>query len=220
MLTLATRILIIMSTYLLIFLMGYLGLLTLPTNLTGWFLVLTAVTYGLGSPFLFRNHFKKESVVIQENLDLSFWMVIPGFLVVFYASPLEYLLLDELIPRTLGTQILGSILIIICMALFGWARGTLKNLYSGHVQVKIDHTLIQHGPYRFIRHPAYAAYILMGFGIAIGFSSLVGILSIPLLLLPALIYRIFTEEKLLSAEFGEQFEEYSHNTRRLIPGVW
>jgi protein-S-isoprenylcysteine O-methyltransferase Ste14 len=200
--------------------MGYLGLLTLPTNLTGWFLVLTAVTYGLGSPFLFRNHFKKESVVIQENLDLSFWMVIPGFLVVFYAPPLEYLLLDELIPRTLGTQILGMILIIICMVLFGWARGTLKNLYSGHVQVKIGHTLIQHGPYRFIRHPAYAAYIIMGFGIAIGFSSLVGILSIPLLLLPALIYRIFTEEKLLSAEFCEQFEAYSHNTRRLIPGVW
>ena len=220
MLTLATRILLIITLYLLIFLMGYLGLLTLPTNLTGWFLVLTAVAYGLGSPFLFRNHFKKEGIVSQENLDLSFWMVIPGFLVVFYASPLEYLLLDELIPRTLWTQILGLILIIICMVLFGWARGTLKNLYSGHVQVKIGHTLIQHGPYRFIRHPAYAAYILMGFGIAIGFSSLAGILSIPLLLLPALIYRIFTEEKLLSAEFGEQFEAYSHNTRRLIPGVW
>jgi protein-S-isoprenylcysteine O-methyltransferase Ste14 len=79
---------------------------------------------------------------------------------------------------------------------------------------------IQHGPYRIIRNPAYAAYIIMGFGITLGYSSLIGILSIPLLLLPALTYRISIEEKLLSAEFKEQYEAYSHHTKRLIPGVW
>ena len=147
-------------------------------------------------------------------------MVVPGFLVVFYASPLEYLLLPEILQPTIWMQILGLVLIGISMLLFGWARIVLGGMYSGHLQVKTDHTLVQQGPYRIIRHPAYAAYIIMGFGIAIGYSSLIGFLSIPLLLIPALIYRIFVEEKILSAEFGDEYMQYSHDTKRLIPRVW
>ena len=220
MLIIGIRILLVIILYLLIFFMGYLGFLTYQTNLTGWFLILTAFTYGLGGPFLLRTQLRKERIVRQEKWDLSFWMVVPGFLVVFYASPLEYLLLPEILQPTLWMQILGLVLIGISMLLFGWARIVLRGMYSGHLQVKTDHILVQHGPYRTIRHPAYAAYIIMGFGIAIGYSSLIGFLSIPLLLLPALIYRIFVEEKILSAEFGEEYKQYSHGTKRLIPRVW
>ena len=218
--TLVIRIFIVILFYLLIFFMGYLGFLTYQTNLTGWFLILTAFTYGLGGPLLLRTRLRKERIVRQEKWDLSLWMVVPGFLVVFYASPLEYLLLPKILHNTLWMQILGLVLIGISMLLFGWARIVLGGMYSGHLQVKTDHILVQQGPYRIIRHPAYAAYIIMGFGIAIGYSSLIGFLSIPLLLLPALIYRIFVEEKILSAEFGEQYKQYSNGTRRLIPGVW
>jgi protein-S-isoprenylcysteine O-methyltransferase Ste14 len=220
MLIILIRIVLIIITYVLIFIMGYLGILTYQSNLTGWFLILTALTYGLGGLFLFRTHFKNESIVRKEKRDLSFWMVVPGFLVVFYASPLEYLLFPEIHQPILWMQILGLVMIVISMFLFGWARIVLGGMYSGHLQVKTDHILVQHGPYRTIRHPAYAAYIIMGFGIAIGYSSLIGFLSIPLLLFPALIYRIFVEEKILSAEFGEQYKQYSHGTRRLIPGIW
>ena len=220
MLTIGIRILLVIILYLLIFLMGYLGFLTYHTNLTGWFLILTAITYGLGGPFLLRTQLRKEKIVRQEKWDLSFWMVVPGFLVVFYASPLEYLLLPEIFKPNIWMQILGLVLIGISMLLFGWARIVLGGMYSGHLQVKTDHILVQQGPYRIIRHPAYAAYIIMGFGIAIGYSSLIGFLSIPLLLIPALIYRIFVEEKILLTEFGEEYRQYSHGTKRLIPRVW
>jgi protein-S-isoprenylcysteine O-methyltransferase len=86
--------------------------------------------------------------------------------------------------------------------------------------VKQDHKLIQHGPYRFIRHPAYAAFILMGLGISIGFSSLLGIIALFTVLLPALIYRIQVEEDLLGAEFGDLYKQYALHTRRLIPFLW
>jgi protein-S-isoprenylcysteine O-methyltransferase Ste14 len=220
MLIIGSRILIVTIFYLMIFFMGYLGFLTYQTNLIGWFLILTGLTYGLGGPFLIRAQLRKERIVRQEKWDLSLWMVVPGFLVVFFASPLEYLLLPEILQSTIWMQILGLVLIIISMLLFGWARIVLSGMYSGHLQVKTDHILVQHGPYRIIRHPAYAAYIIMGFGIAIGYSSLIGFLSIPLLLLPALIYRIFVEEKILSAEFGEEYKQYTHGTKRLIPRVW
>ncbi len=217
-----TRILLILCVYLLGCILGYLGFITYQHNLIGWFLILTALAYGLGGPYLLRSNLKKVDVQRQEKRDLSFWLVLPGFLVVFYASPLEYIYLPEYLPfaRTNVMQIIGVGLIIISLMLHGWARWALKGMYSGRVQVKTGHTLVQQGPYHFLRHPAYAAYLLMSLGIAIGYSSLIGLLAVPVLLLPGLIYRMNVEEKLLIAEFGEQYIQYTHRTSRLIPGIW
>jgi protein-S-isoprenylcysteine O-methyltransferase Ste14 len=214
------RVLLIAFFYLFIFALGYFGFATYQHNLTGWFLIFTAFAYGFGGPYLLWTELKKENIVRHENKDRSFWLVIPGFLMVFYAPPLEYIFKVKILPYSIWMQIVGLILIGISMLLFSWARIALRGLYSGRVRVKEDHTLIQNGPYRIIRHPAYAAYNIMGLGIAIGYSSLIGLLAVPFLLLPALIYRINVEEKILSAEFGCQYNQYIHNTKRLIPLIW
>jgi protein-S-isoprenylcysteine O-methyltransferase Ste14 len=83
-----------------------------------------------------------------------------------------------------------------------------------------SHTLIYHDPYRYIRYPAYAAYIIMSLGITIGYSSLVGLFSIPLGLFPGLIYRINVEERILATEFSKQYDQYVKTAKRLIPGIW
>src|SRR4030042_7134230 len=103
------RILLIFSAYLLVFFLGYLGLVTYQHNLTGWFLILTAISYGLGGPYLLWSNLKKERIVHQERQDRSFWMVLPGFLVVFYASPLEYIYMESLIPHAHSLQIMGLV---------------------------------------------------------------------------------------------------------------
>jgi protein-S-isoprenylcysteine O-methyltransferase len=214
------RISLIIAAYLLIIAMAYLGFATYQHNLTGWFLIITAFAYAVGGPFLLRSTLKTEQIIRHENQDRSFWLVVPGFIVVFFASPFECLLSRNTLSHSTWTQIVGLVLLLNCLLLFSWARFTLGNFYSGRVRVTTDHVLIQRGPYRFIRHPAYASYIIMSFGIAIGYSSLVGLLAIPLLMLPALIYRISIEEKLLSLEFGEQFFQYAHRTKRLLPYIW
>ncbi|OGO60307.1 MAG: hypothetical protein A2032_02665 [Chloroflexi bacterium RBG_19FT_COMBO_49_13] len=215
-----TRILLILSAYLLVCVLGYLGFITYQHNLTGWFLILTAFSYGLGGPYLLWSHMKKEAITRQERQDRSFWLILPGFLVVFYASPIEYIFLPGIIPHTPALQIIGLALIVASLLLFGWARLALKSFYSGRLRVKDGHMLVQHGPYHIIRHPAYAAYIIMSLGITIGFSSLIGLLAIPFLLLPGLVYRINVEEIILTAEFGDAYDRYSQITWRLIPGIW
>jgi protein-S-isoprenylcysteine O-methyltransferase Ste14 len=217
-----TRILLILCAYLLVCALGYLGFITYQHNLTGWFLILAAIGYGLGGPYLLWSNLKKVGVQRQERRDLSFWLILPGFLVVFYASPLEYIYLPGLLPFThTGTlPFIGVGFITASLLLFGWARWALGGLYSGRVWVKTGHTLVQRGPYRILRHPAYAAYLLMSLGIAIGYSSLISLLAIPLFLLPGLIYRLNVEENLLLAEFGEQYIQYTHRTSRLFPGIW
>jgi len=215
-----TRVLLIASAYLLVCALGYLGFLTFHHNIIGWFLILTALSYALGGPYLIWSHIKKEGVVRREKQDLSFWLLLPGFITVFYASPLEYLYLSAIVPRNGSFQLAGVILIGISLLLFIWARLSLKALYSGRLQVTIGHTIVQHGPYHLIRHPAYLAYIMMCLGIAIGFSSLISLVAIPLLLLPGLLYRIHTEEKILTTEFGDEYIRYARRTWRLVPGLW
>jgi protein-S-isoprenylcysteine O-methyltransferase Ste14 len=86
--------------------------------------------------------------------------------------------------------------------------------------VNSGQTLVQSGPYQFIRHPAYTGYLLMALGISLGYASLVGIILVLALLLPSLVYRIKVEEKLLIEHFGTAYHQYMRKTKRLIPGIW
>ena len=214
------RILLITSAYLLVCALGYLGYLTLKQNLLGWFLILTAILYGLSGPYLLARNLKKEGIIRQERQDRSFWLIIPGFLVVFYASPLEYLYITPVLPRGIWAQIIGLGLILAGISLIAWAQAALKGRYSGRIWVVTGQTLVQDGPYHYVRHPAYAGFLLMGLGISAGYSSLVGLLAVPLLLLPGLLYRMNVEEQILLSQFNEQYRQYSQHTKRLIPRIW
>jgi len=115
---------------------------------------------------------------------------------------------------------LGVVLVTFGIVLFIWARRALGTHYSGHLSAKIGQILVQSGPYRFIRHPAYAGYLLMAMGISLGYSSLVGLISVLVLLLPSLIFRMAVEEELLIEHFGDVYCLYMRKTKRLIPGIW
>lgn len=60
----------------------------------------------------------------------------------------------------------------------------------------------------------------MALGIAAGYSSLLGITSAMLVLLPGTIYRIQVEDALLAGYFGEPFDRYRCKLKRLIPLIW
>jgi protein-S-isoprenylcysteine O-methyltransferase Ste14 len=117
-------------------------------------------------------------------------------------------------------QILGLALLLLGMALRLWTRRAIKGMYSGHVEVVNDHTLVTTGPYRYIRHPGYAGFVLLCLGIAAGYSSLIGLGAIPLLLIPGLAYRMRVEDDLLESHFGEDFRTYAQRVKKLIPGIW
>jgi protein-S-isoprenylcysteine O-methyltransferase Ste14 len=162
----------------------------------------------------------RGGMISEERSDWSFWFVVVGMVAAFYLPPLEYLLFEGILPRTFFMQLLGLPLIVLGSALFIWARRTLGQFYSGHVSVIEGQPLVQNGPYHFIRHPAYTGYLLIALGIALGYSSLAGLVAIVTLLLPGLLYRMNVEEKLLFEHFGEVYRQYGNRTKRLIPGIW
>ncbi|MCX6036968.1 MAG: isoprenylcysteine carboxylmethyltransferase family protein [Chloroflexi bacterium] len=204
-----------------------LGLETLGSNILSWFLLVLGVAYPAGGViyyFIRRQPFWKSAgggeAAREEKGDRSFWAILPGFLVVFFAPPIEWMYLPAVLPRTLWMQIAGLVLILAAVALRVWTRAHLRGLYSGHVEVQVGHRLVQSGPYCFVRHPGYTGFLLMTLGVAIGYSSLIGLAAIPVLLLPGLAYRMGVEEKLLLAQFGGEYRTYIQKTKRLIPFIW
>lgn len=207
--------------------LALLGLETLQENLLGWFLLVTGIIYAAGiviSHYIREERFwesrLKGLVTAEEKADYSFWFITLGMMTAFYLSPLEYLYIAPLLPRTTCMEVSGLVLVILGSVLFVWARRILGESYSGHISVKEDQELMQIGPYRFIRHPAYLGYLLMALGLALGYSSLAGLIAVPLVLIPATIFRIRVEDKMLAEHFGASFAEYVRKTKRLLPGIW
>ncbi len=121
------------------------------------------------------------------------------------------------IPTAFG--ILGFVFLLAGLSLYGVARLTLGRFYSETVRIKPGHRLITNGPYRIIRHPIYLAVVLFALSIPMILGSLFGFVTI-LALIPMLIHRIRFEEKVLSSTFGQEYIEYAHKTKKLIPYIY
>ena len=212
---------------LLAMLLALLGVETIPTNPLGWFLLVVGVIYSAGVIIVYsirKERFWEPAVdgvtTQEEHGDRSFWFIALGMIAAFYASPVEYLYFPAILPRNAWMSTLGVELVILGVALFIWARVALRANYSGHISVKTGQTLVQSGPYEFIRHPAYTGYLLMALGISLGYASLAGLILVLILLVPSLVYRVKVEEKLLTVHFGAAYRQYMRRTKRLIPGIW
>jgi protein-S-isoprenylcysteine O-methyltransferase Ste14 len=206
--------------------LALLGLQTLGDNLLGWILLCMGVAFSAG--ILIDYHARRGSYLrrgtedggAEERGDLSFWLILPGFLTAFFASPLEWMYLEAMLPREMSWQTFGVIVFVSGAGLVTWARWSLRNSYTPGLRVQRDQRLVDRGPYRIVRHPAYSGLLLMALGVAIGYSSAIGLGAIPILLLPGLVYRIHVEERLLAAQLGEAYVVYARSRRRIIPGLW
>jgi protein-S-isoprenylcysteine O-methyltransferase len=218
--TFAIRIFLLAAGCLFALILSCLGLETCKNNLIGWLLIGIGIGYLFGGAIYLWAYSDNEAVVREETGDRSFWLVLPGFLAIFYGPPLEYLYLPETLPRLQWMEIAGLLLIGVGLLIRIWTRIIAKGLYTGHVKVRVGHRLIQEGPYQFVRHPGYTGYVVMAIGLSIGYSSLIGLFAITALLLPGLLYRMNVEETLLTQQFGDEYRHYIMNTKRLIPGIW
>ena len=90
---------------------------------------------------------------------------------------------------------------------------------SATIEIARDQHVISTGPYALVRHPMYASSFIWLVGMSLALGSWWGVLML-LAILPALIWRILDEEKLLTASLPG-YREYCQTVRyRLLPHVW
>jgi len=111
----------------------------------------------------------------------------------------------------------ATLLVVAAVAIFVWAKRTLKREWSFSARLVDDHRLVTTGPYAYVRHPIYVSLLL--YMIAIGFA-----VTAPIVLAPALVVyfvgvaiRIRAEESLLRERFGAAFEDYRRRVPAIIP---
>jgi protein-S-isoprenylcysteine O-methyltransferase Ste14 len=78
---------------------------------------------------------------------------------------------------------------------------------------------MNHGPYRYVRHPRYGAAIVGKVAMALIFASLFGwllVIAWGLLLLN----KIEVEERHLRKVFGPPYDSYARTTAKVIPGIY
>jgi protein-S-isoprenylcysteine O-methyltransferase len=114
----------------------------------------------------------------------------------------------------------GLVLVAFGLSLRMWAIRELGRFFTYAVVVHPEHTVVDTGPYRWVRHPSYTGLLLglAGMGLALGTW-----LSILVALLPPVAgfkWRLLTEEQVLARELGDSYRDYMGRTKRLIPGVW
>lgn len=184
--------------------LALLALETTATNFLGWFLFATCIAYGAGGVVYFWRTREGERDKRSEKGNRSFWWMLPGFLAVFFAPPIEFLFLRATLPRGIGMELAGLIIILLGLTMRVWTRMTLGGMYPGYLRVTAGQVLVTEGPYHLVRHPGYTGFVFMALGLCLGYSSLIGLTAIPALVLPGLAFRIKLEERLLAEQFGDK----------------
>ena len=90
---------------------------------------------------------------------------------------------------------------------------------SVRIQKDRNHQVVTTGPYRFVRHPGYAAGVIgiSTYGLVLGSGISYGAIAIAAMLF---VWRTAREDALLHRDL-EGYAEYAARVKyRLVPGVW
>ena len=105
---------------------------------------------------------------------------------------------------------------VASVAWFYWVFRSLGTNLTDTVMTRRQHTLITHGPYRWIRHPLYVGGFLSWLGFALVSTSwFLGLLSI--LTYAVVVARTSIEEEKLLERFGDRYRKYMETTGRFFP---
>jgi protein-S-isoprenylcysteine O-methyltransferase Ste14 len=101
-----------------------------------------------------------------------------------------------------------------------WSFRTLGRYFTFTVMTSANQPVITTGPYRFLRHPSYAAILLILAGIGLSYGNWLSLAALIFLPLIGFINRIRVEEAALSSTLGDAYTTYASGRKRIIPFVW
>jgi protein-S-isoprenylcysteine O-methyltransferase Ste14 len=119
-----------------------------------------------------------------------------------------------------AVQAIGAGAIIASFVPIWWCAASNRFLSSNaRIQTDRGHRVVQHGPYRFVRHPMYTSLIVLTIGMALMLGSWLALA--PAMLIGALfLVRTALEDRMLRNGL-EGYREYADRVHeRLLPGLW
>lgn len=143
---------------------------------------------------------------------------IQPFLAAFLGTNLVFLGVLLLKPRDDLPEALLLLSAVLVMTGNALAVIGLRHLGRSFSILAEARTLVRSGPYRWIRHPLYAAEFISVLGVLIQYASIEAALLV-LLQCACQMLRMRNEEALLTRTFPD-YAIYRRETARILPGVW
>ena len=152
----------------------------------------------------------------QTSQKIIMVLVLLGFAALLVAPVLDHRFGWSPVPPYIsitgdGLIVLGYLFILFVLRENSYAAST--------IQIADDQRVISTGPYAVVRHPMYAAALLLVIGMPLALDSWYGLFGIGVIV-PALIWRLQDEERFLTRNLAG-YAEYTNKVRwRLIPGLF
>ncbi|MGA2322040.1 MAG: isoprenylcysteine carboxylmethyltransferase family protein [Solirubrobacteraceae bacterium] len=116
--------------------------------------------------------------------------------------------------------VLGVALMASGVVIRAWAVVLLGRFFTNDVRVHPGQTVVDTGPYRWVRHPSYSGLILILIGLGLALGNWAALAIAVVLPTAALVNRIRVEERALLDGLGEPYRRFAAGRARLLPGVW
>lgn len=175
----------------------------------------------LGNIILWAYHPQVLGTEAKSETDKKTFMLI--FVCSFVSLMLMQLQWAYFSSEHLGSTLWNSIGVTM---IFGgvffrnYAIYCLGKQFTSKVQIVDNHQLITIGPYRFLRHPSYTGAYLAMIGIGILLQTWLMLCLLATAVFYAYYKRIEAEEATLSAFFGEKYQQYQSQSKRMFPAIW
>lgn len=101
--------------------------------------------------------------------------------------------------------VIGLILIVVGSFVNIRGRFSLGRNWANQIKIYNDHTLVQSGVYKIVRHPLYASLIWMFFGGSLVYMNYLAFALNSFIFIPFMYYRAKQEEIALSSRFKEYY---------------
>jgi protein-S-isoprenylcysteine O-methyltransferase Ste14 len=160
----------------------------------------------------------KRSMPVVVHVVVYLLPLVAAFHLLQFDGDETGLLGVRFVPDYLVVQWLGLSVTVAGVSIACWSRYILGRNWSGGVQIKEDHELIERGPYRHVRHPIYTGLLLAVMGTALGIGELRGLFSVAIVASSFWI-KLRNEERWLKKQFGDTYVRYMRRTKALFPGL-
>jgi protein-S-isoprenylcysteine O-methyltransferase Ste14 len=193
-----------------------LALITLSVVVLGW-VVFTGI-------FLLRKKAPKTTEVKRDRTaTIGIFLQTIAYFLVFFQPPWQ----PFLPPVAALSGIVGVIFAVITISIAAisvWlvevAVRTLDKQWAISARLVEGHKLITVGPYAYVRNPIYTGMLGMLIATGLAMEHWTALIVAIVIFAVGLVIRVKSEEKLLCAAFGEEFEEYAKRVPAVLPGIY
>ncbi len=157
-----------------------------------------------------QRHFSKK-----ERLYLLFILIGFQLLPIIYVFSTWFSSFDYNLPKWLGYP--STMLYCFGVWLFFRAHADLGTYWSPGLEIKEDHQLITAGVFKWVRHPMYAAFVVIAIAQIFMLQNYIVGPAFLILAIPFYLYRVKREERQLISHFGNEYLLYKKHTNALFP---